>query len=157
MMSSDADGPARTRGTAADPATRSTYRHGDLRQALIEAGMQLARDGGPDAVVLREATRRAGVAPNAAYRHFANRQDLFEAVRAAALRALAVTMESKLSEAAGGGNPADAALRARANCAPSARAIWRSRRRNRACFAPPLPRRRQSSRTPTRPRPAPAA
>lgn len=28
--------------------------------------------GGPDAVVLREATRRAGVAPNAAYRHFAS-------------------------------------------------------------------------------------
>ncbi|MFC4433503.1 TetR/AcrR family transcriptional regulator [Cupriavidus respiraculi] len=93
--------------------TRSTYRHGDLRQALIDAGVQLARDGGPDAVVLREATRRAGVAPNAAYRHFANRQDLFEAVRAAALRALAVTMEAKLSEA-GGDVDADAAAAARA-------------------------------------------
>jgi AcrR family transcriptional regulator len=114
MMSSDADVPARTSATPAEAAPRSTYRHGDLRQALIEAGMQLARDGGPDAVVLREATRRAGVAPNAAYRHFANRQDLFEAVRAGALRALAVTMESKLSEAANGGGPADAALLARA-------------------------------------------
>ena len=50
---------------------RSTYRHGDLRRALLEAGIELARSGGPDAVVLREATRRAGVAPNAAYRHFA--------------------------------------------------------------------------------------
>ena len=64
---------------------RSTYRHGDLRRALLEAGMALARGGGPDAVVLREATRRAGVAPNAAYRHFANRQALLQAVRAAAL------------------------------------------------------------------------
>jgi AcrR family transcriptional regulator len=113
MMSSDADAPARNPATAADPTARSTYRHGDLRQALIDAGVQLARDGGPDAVVLREATRRAGVAPNAAYRHFANRQDLFEAVRAAALRALAVTMESKLTEAASS-DPADAALLARA-------------------------------------------
>lgn len=98
----------------ADPATRSTYRHGDLRQALIDAGVQLARDGGPDAVVLREATRRAGVAPNAAYRHFASRQDLFEAVRAAALRALAMTMESQLSEVTGVGNAAEPKALARA-------------------------------------------
>ncbi|MFZ1500903.1 MAG: helix-turn-helix domain-containing protein, partial [Giesbergeria sp.] len=59
-----------------NPAPRSTYRHGDLRRALLEAGIALARDGGPTAVVLREATRRAGVAPNAAYRHFASREDL---------------------------------------------------------------------------------
>src|SRR4051812_38835116 len=45
---------------------RSTYRHGDLRRALLDAGIELARSGGPDAVVLREATRRAGVVPNAA-------------------------------------------------------------------------------------------
>ena len=41
------------------PPPRSTYRHGDLRRALLEAGIDLAREGGPDAVVLREATRRA--------------------------------------------------------------------------------------------------
>ena len=52
------------------PPQRSTYRHGDLRRALLDAGIELARSGGPDAVVLREATRRAGVVPNAAYRHF---------------------------------------------------------------------------------------
>ncbi|MCE1190745.1 MAG: TetR/AcrR family transcriptional regulator, partial [Acidovorax sp.] len=60
-----------TGNTPAQPrrAPRSTYRHGDLRRALLDAGIELARQGGPDAVVLREATRRAGVAPNAAYRH----------------------------------------------------------------------------------------
>lgn len=42
--------------------------------------MALAREGGPGAVVLREATRRAGVAPSAAYRHFADRQALLDAV-----------------------------------------------------------------------------
>ena len=58
---------------APEPPKRSTYRHGDLRRALIEAGLELARVGGPDAVILREATRRAGVVPNAAYRHFEDR------------------------------------------------------------------------------------
>jgi AcrR family transcriptional regulator len=71
---------------------RSTYRHGDLRRALLDAGIALARDGGPDAVVLREATRRAGVVPNAAYRHFASRDELLQAVRSAALANLAAAM-----------------------------------------------------------------
>src|SRR3989475_12236049 len=76
--------------------SRESYHHGDLRQALVEAGLALAREGGPQAIVLREATRRAGVAPNAAYRHFANRQALFDAVRAAALGALAAAIEAEM-------------------------------------------------------------
>lgn len=83
------------RMTDPQPA-RSTYRHGDLRRALLEAGLQLAAAGGPDAVVLREATRRAGVAPNAAYRHFANRDALLDAVRAAAVAAVAQAMEAEI-------------------------------------------------------------
>jgi AcrR family transcriptional regulator len=78
------------------PATRSTYRHGDLRRALLEAAIALAQAGGPDAIVLREATRRAGVVPNAAYRHFANRLELLQAVRIAALSRLALSMETEL-------------------------------------------------------------
>ncbi|WP_441614744.1 MULTISPECIES: TetR/AcrR family transcriptional regulator [unclassified Cupriavidus] len=88
---------------------RNTYRHGDLRRALLDAGMDLARDGGPDAVVLREATRRAGVVPNAAYRHFASRHDLLQAVRFAALSALAMAIEADLAEVDGTAPPADAA------------------------------------------------
>lgn len=80
------------------PRRRTSYRHGDLRRALLDAGVALARRGGPDAVVLREVTRQAGVVPNAAYRHFASRQDLFEAVRAAALSELAVAMEAELAQ-----------------------------------------------------------
>lgn len=79
------------------PPARSTYRHGDLRRALLDAGIELARDGGPDAVVLREATRRAGVVPNAAYRHFGSRQELLLAVREAALAAAATAMEKELA------------------------------------------------------------
>ena len=80
---------------------RSTYRHGDLRRALLDAGIELARTGGPGAVVLREATRRAGVAPNAAYRHFASRGALLQAVRAAALSAVARAMEAELAHIPG--------------------------------------------------------
>lgn len=88
------------------PPTRITYRHGDLRRALLEAGIELARSGGPDAVVLREATRRAGVAPNAAYRHFESHRALLQAVRAAALSAVAVAMETELAALPGNLSPA---------------------------------------------------
>ncbi len=80
-------------------ASRSTYRHGDLRRALIEAGVELARAGGPQAVVLREATRRAGVVPNAAYRHFQSRLDLLDAVRSTAIAEVAVAMENEFARA----------------------------------------------------------
>ncbi len=83
----------------AQTATRTTYRHGDLRRALIAAGVELARAGGPQAVVLREATRRAGVVPNAAYRHFASRTDLLAAVRSAAIAAAAMAMEKEFERA----------------------------------------------------------
>lgn len=86
--------PPRTRAVPA----RGSYRHGDLRRALLEAGLALAAEGGPDAVVLREATRRAGVAPNAAYRHFANRQALLDAVRTAAVAAVAEAMEVRMAQ-----------------------------------------------------------
>ncbi|MHA7140217.1 TetR/AcrR family transcriptional regulator [Arthrobacter sp. CAL618] len=76
---------------------RTTYRHGDLRRALIAAGTELAREGGPDAVVLREVTRRAGVTPNAAYRHFADKRALLWAVSLAAQSRLAAAMEEEQS------------------------------------------------------------
>ena len=75
-------------------APRSSYHHGDLRHALLEAGIDLAREGGPDAVVLREATRRVGVSPNAAYRHFADRDALLSAVSDAALAMLATSIDA---------------------------------------------------------------
>lgn len=92
-------------------AARTTYRHGDLRRALVEAGLELARAGGPDAVVLREATRRVGVSPNAAYRHFADRAALLAAVSDAAQGLAADRMRDELLAAHVEG---DAAASARA-------------------------------------------
>lgn len=74
---------------------RDTYRHGDLSRALVAAGVELARAGGPAAVALRAATRRAGVSPNAAYRHFADRGALLEAVCSASQARVAEAIEAE--------------------------------------------------------------
>lgn len=72
-------------------ATRGNYHHGDLHAALIETGLELTRTGGPDALSLREATRRAGVTARAAYRHFDGREAL--------LAAVAAKIQDKMAEA----------------------------------------------------------
>ncbi|HEY9303546.1 MAG TPA: TetR/AcrR family transcriptional regulator [Mycobacterium sp.] len=70
------------------------YHHGDLRAALIDAGLALTKAGGPDALTIREATRRVGVSPNAAYRHFADREALLRAVAAAIQQQMVARMDT---------------------------------------------------------------
>ena len=82
---------------ARDPSRPAPYHHGHLQRALVQAGTQLAREGGPSAIVLREAARRVGVSPNAAYRHFSALPDLVQAVALEALSALARSMEKELA------------------------------------------------------------
>src|ERR1700729_4372373 len=84
---------------------RKTFRHGDLRNALITAGLEMARAGGPNAVILREATRQAGVSPNAAYRHFTNQAELLDAARAACLSQLAAAIEDEMTKCRPGRAP----------------------------------------------------
>ena len=85
---------------------------GAVRDGLVAAGLELARAGGPDAVVLREATRMVGVVPNAAYRHFADRDELLAAVCAAAMREFAYRMAAGVARVDGPyGDPAAAGLR----------------------------------------------
>ncbi|MEI3847820.1 MULTISPECIES: TetR/AcrR family transcriptional regulator [unclassified Microbacterium] len=90
--------------------TPRTYHHGDLRRALIAEGLQLARTGGPGAVTLREATRAAGVSPNAAYRHFRDRDALVRAVAAEAQLALARAIADRVALAPADLAPADRAI-----------------------------------------------
>ena len=56
------------------------YRHGNLREALIDAAVQLVEEGGPDNVSMREAAKRAGVSPGAPFRHFSTKTALMTAV-----------------------------------------------------------------------------
>lgn len=73
--------------------TRSTpYHHGNLRNALLDAAVELIGEQGPRAFTLREAARRAGVSHNAPYRHFASKDELLVAVAAEGFDRLAEAM-----------------------------------------------------------------
>jgi AcrR family transcriptional regulator len=87
-------------------AAAKPYHHGRLRQALVEASVELAREQGPEAVILRAASRTAGVSHNAAYRHFADRDELLRVVCAWCMRRLALLMEARLAAVPAGPDPA---------------------------------------------------
>jgi AcrR family transcriptional regulator len=93
----------------AQPGVRQRRPRGAVRDGLVAAGLELARTGGPDAVVLREATRMVGVVPNAAYRHFADRDELLAAVCAAAMGELAARMAAGVARVPGRSGDATAA------------------------------------------------
>jgi len=105
-----------TVGRSAGEITKARRRpRGAVRDGLIAAGLELARAGGPDAVVLREATQMVGVVPNAAYRHFADRGELLAAVATAAMRELAARIAAGVGRVRGKyGDPAAARRRLRA-------------------------------------------
>jgi AcrR family transcriptional regulator len=84
---------------SADQGPRKPYHHGSLRSALIEASVALAREGGPDRVILREAARAAGVSHSAAYRHFADREALLAEVASFARNELAAEMRRRVDRA----------------------------------------------------------
>lgn len=60
--------------------SKKPYHHGNLKQALLDAALELIRTKGAEAFTLREAARVAGVSHSAAYRHFRNKNDLLAAV-----------------------------------------------------------------------------
>ena len=71
--------------------------------------MTAARVNGPEAVVVRDMARQVGVSHNAAYRHFASREDLLTAVAEVGLRGLAATMREELNATPRKRNPAERA------------------------------------------------
>ncbi len=56
------------------------YHHGNLRQALVDASLNLIEARGPTGFTLSEAAKQAGVTPAAVYRHFEGREDLIAEV-----------------------------------------------------------------------------
>ncbi|MDQ1234201.1 AcrR family transcriptional regulator [Paenibacillus sp. SORGH_AS306] len=59
---------------------KSPYHHGDLREKLILAGLELLSEGGVTGLDLRKVARKAGVSHAAPYRHFEDKSDLIAAV-----------------------------------------------------------------------------
>src|ERR1700732_5600128 len=77
------------------------YHHGNLKETLIRAALDLIARKGPSGVTFAEAARFAGVSPAAPYRHFRDREELLASV---ALRGFTL-FEGALAKAWNDGAP----------------------------------------------------
>lgn len=89
---------------------RDRYHHGNLREALIEAALDLIAERGPAGFTFAEVARAVGVSPAAPYRHFRDRNALLIEM---ALRGFQ-QFETELTRAWDDGRPEP--LRALINC-----------------------------------------
>ncbi|MEV7567781.1 TetR/AcrR family transcriptional regulator [Streptomyces tanashiensis] len=69
--------------------SRSTYHHGELRQAVLAAALDVIATDGPGALSLRDLARRAGVSHAAPAHHFKDRTGLLTAIAAQGYELLA--------------------------------------------------------------------
>lgn len=78
---------------------KAPYHHGDLRNALVDAGLRLIEQVGADGFSLREVARAVGVSANAAYRHFEDKGALLTAIAVRGFERLAACMEEAMRAA----------------------------------------------------------
>lgn len=74
------------------------YHHGDLRRALIDAGLELVEKRGVEALSLRAVARRAQVSHSAPYHHFADKADLLAAVAGAGFDRMVAAIAQDVAE-----------------------------------------------------------
>ncbi len=74
-----------------------TYHHGDLRDALVQAALREAEQGGPEAISIKALAKKLGVSQPAPYRHFADREALLAAVTAEAFRQFTACLRDSVS------------------------------------------------------------
>ena len=77
---------------------QNTYHHGDLRQALVQAALREAEQGGPEAISIKALAKELGVSQPAPYRHFADREALLTAVTAEAFRQFSATLRQQIAK-----------------------------------------------------------
>ncbi|MEO0476147.1 MAG: TetR/AcrR family transcriptional regulator [Planctomycetota bacterium] len=87
---------------------RGAYHHGDLRNALVAAGLELLAHADSDDLSLREVARNVGVSATSVYRHFPEKKAFLEALCAEGSQMLAVAQRKAMSEAGGGQKGFDA-------------------------------------------------
>lgn len=76
---------------------RTTYHHGDLKNALIKAGADLLLEEGAGAFSLRKVAARAGVSHSAPYAHFADKETLIAAITTEGFRQLYERLEAAIA------------------------------------------------------------
>src|SRR5207253_7714818 len=77
-----------------DEGGRRGYHHGNLREALIRAALELIAAKGPGGFTFAEAARSAGVSPAAPYRHFRDRDALLADVAREGFARFAAMLET---------------------------------------------------------------
>jgi len=78
------------------------YHHGNLREALIRAALDLIARKGPAGLTFAEAARQAGVSPAAPYRHFRDREDLLANVALQGFRRFEAALAKAWDDGKGG-------------------------------------------------------
>ncbi|MBD3002652.1 MULTISPECIES: TetR/AcrR family transcriptional regulator [unclassified Streptomyces] len=74
--------------------THKPFHHGNLRAVLLDQAEQTLREGGIDALSLRELARKAGVSHGAPRSHFVDRQSLLDALAERGFNRLADEVEA---------------------------------------------------------------
>lgn len=77
---------------------RETYHHKELRQALIDAALELVVEKDVGSLSLREIARRVGVSHAAPYRHFADKDALLAAVAEEGFELLTITLKEAMQQ-----------------------------------------------------------
>ena len=78
------------------PQEKQGYHHGDLKRSLIDAGLDLVREVGIEAISLRQLAERVGVSTPALYHHFRNKEALLGQLGEAAIDAFDAAMETAM-------------------------------------------------------------
>ena len=78
--------------------SRRGYHHGNLREALVEAALNLIAEKGLGGFSFAEAARAAGVSPAAPYRHFRDRDALMADVAQRGFEAMTERLEAAWNE-----------------------------------------------------------
>jgi AcrR family transcriptional regulator len=76
----------------------SSYHHGDLKNALIEAALEMVETEGYESISIRDITERVGTSRSAIYRHFPSKDALMRAVVMAGFEKLDAYLRPVLSQ-----------------------------------------------------------